>query len=191
MIQNVSGIELRTQRKKAMNGGFVNISRPADYFTTCYTVLTRPNKVETAVGHCCNSWLSVWILSCRCPVKLSTQYQPCITVCWSFYFLRADQIFYRSYVNKQHFRLRSFASLCSSSEAALLLVSTKNRDLWPSSAQVQHRKFAIHVLPVTVRMLRVQSDKSDCILVPRAHHPSGLWQGSSFRELWFVRDSRT
>ena len=29
-----------------------------------------------------------------------------------FLFL-ADQIFYRSYVNRQHFRLRSFASLCS------------------------------------------------------------------------------
>ena len=38
---------------------------------TCYTVLTRPNKVETAV-HGCNSWLSVWTLSCRCPVKLFT-----------------------------------------------------------------------------------------------------------------------
>ena len=37
----------------------------------CYTVLTRPNKVETA-DHGCNSWLSVWTLSCRCPVKLST-----------------------------------------------------------------------------------------------------------------------
>ena len=29
--------------------GFVNISRPAEYFTACYTVLKRPNKVETAV----------------------------------------------------------------------------------------------------------------------------------------------
>ena len=57
----------------------MDISRPADYFICCYTVLTRPNKVETAV-HGCNSWLSVWTLSCRCPVKLSTQYQPCIIV---------------------------------------------------------------------------------------------------------------
>ena len=48
------------------------IGRPSDYFITCYTVLTRPNKVGTAV-HGCNSWLSVWTtLSCRCPVKLST-----------------------------------------------------------------------------------------------------------------------
>ena len=31
----------------------------------------QTNKVETAV-HGCNSWLSVWILSCRCHVKLST-----------------------------------------------------------------------------------------------------------------------
>ena len=58
--------------------------QPADYFIACYTVLTRPIKVETAV-HGCNSWLSVWTLSCRCPVKLSTWYQPCI-VCYSVYF---------------------------------------------------------------------------------------------------------
>ena len=37
------------------------ISRSANYFITCYTVQTRPNKIETAV-HGCNSWLSV------CPV---------------------------------------------------------------------------------------------------------------------------
>ena len=42
-----------------------------DYFITCDTVLTRSDKVETAV-HGCNSWLSVWTLSSRCPVKLST-----------------------------------------------------------------------------------------------------------------------
>ena len=33
-------------------------------------MLTRPNKVETAV-HGCNCWLSVWTLSCRCPGPLS------------------------------------------------------------------------------------------------------------------------
>ena len=33
--------------------GFVNISPPAEYSTACYTVLKRPNKVETAV-HGCN-----------------------------------------------------------------------------------------------------------------------------------------
>ena len=45
------------------------VSRQAEYFIACCTVLTRPNKVETAV-HDCNCWLSVWTLSCRCPVKL-------------------------------------------------------------------------------------------------------------------------
>ena len=40
-------------------------------FNTCYTVLTKLNKVETAV-HGCNSWLSVWTLSCCCSVKRST-----------------------------------------------------------------------------------------------------------------------
>ena len=38
-------------------------------FFCCDTVLTRPNQAETAV-HGCNSWLSIWTLSCRCPVKL-------------------------------------------------------------------------------------------------------------------------
>ena len=37
---------------------YMDISRPAEYFIACYTVLTRPNKVETA-AHGCNSWLSV------------------------------------------------------------------------------------------------------------------------------------
>ena len=63
----------------------MDVSRQAEHFIACYTVLTRPNKVETAV-HGCNCWLSVWTLSCRCPVKLFTQYQPCIIVCYSVYF---------------------------------------------------------------------------------------------------------
>ena len=81
----------------------------ADCFIAWYTVLMRPNKVETAV-HGCKCWLSVWTLSCRCPVKLFTQYQPCIIVC--YFLVWADQIFYRSCVHWQHFRLRSFASSC-------------------------------------------------------------------------------
>ena len=42
----------------------------SDHFITCFTLMTRANKVETAV-HGCNSWLLVWTLSCRCSVKLS------------------------------------------------------------------------------------------------------------------------
>ena len=61
---------------------YMDVSRQAEYFIACYTVLPIPNKVETAV-HGCNCWLSVWTLSCRCPVKLFTQYQPCIIVCYS------------------------------------------------------------------------------------------------------------
>ena len=44
--------------------------------------------------------------------------------------------------------------------AALFLVSTKNRDLWLKPGRVQQRKSAIHGLPVTLRMLRIKSDKS-------------------------------
>ena len=50
--------------------GCMDISRPADYFITCYTVLTRPNKFENSCPRLQFSWLSVWTLSCRCPVKL-------------------------------------------------------------------------------------------------------------------------
>ena len=50
---------------------YMDISRSTEYLIACYTVLTRPNKVETAF-HGYNSWLSVWTLSCRCPVKLFT-----------------------------------------------------------------------------------------------------------------------
>ena len=46
----------------------------------------------------------------------------------------------------------------SSPEVTLLLVSTKNRDL---SGHIHHRTSTIHGLPVTLRILRVKSDKSD------------------------------
>ena len=45
----------------------------------------------------------------------------------------------------------------TSPEAALLLVSTKNRGL----SHIHHRKSVS--LPVTLRMLGVKSDKSDCL----------------------------
>ena len=54
-------------RLSPYNSEYMDISQPADYFIPCYTVPTRPNKVETAV-HGCKCWLSVWTLSCRCPV---------------------------------------------------------------------------------------------------------------------------
>ena len=34
----------------------------------CYTALTRPSKIETAV-HGCNSWLSVWLYHVVAPLK--------------------------------------------------------------------------------------------------------------------------
>ena len=64
------GFEFHLSSSPSAFSGFVNVSQPADYFTTCYTVLMRPNKVETAVLGC-NLWLSVWTLSYCCPVKVS------------------------------------------------------------------------------------------------------------------------
>ena len=61
------GFEFHLRSLPSAFSEYMDISRPADYFMTCYTVLTRPNKVETAV-HGCNSWFSIWILSGRCCV---------------------------------------------------------------------------------------------------------------------------
>ena len=47
------GFEFHLRSSPSAFSGFVNISQPAAYFTACYTVLKRPNKVETAV-HGCN-----------------------------------------------------------------------------------------------------------------------------------------
>ena len=58
------------------------ISWPTDNFITSYTVLTRPNnKVETAVNGC-NSWLSVWTLSCR-SISLASLFSSLSTIGWS------------------------------------------------------------------------------------------------------------
>ena len=45
-------------RSSPSYSGYMDISLPAEYVIACYTVLMRPNKVETAV-YGCNCWLSV------------------------------------------------------------------------------------------------------------------------------------
>ena len=65
------GFEFHLRSSPSEFEGVYMISRSADYYIICYTVLKRCNKVETA-DHGRNSWLSVWTLSCRCPVKLTT-----------------------------------------------------------------------------------------------------------------------
>ena len=47
------GFEFDLRSSPSAYSVFANISRPAEYFTACYTMLKRPNKVETAV-HGCN-----------------------------------------------------------------------------------------------------------------------------------------
>ena len=46
------GFEFHLRSSPSAFSGFVNISQPAEYFTACYIVLKRPNKVETAVHNC-------------------------------------------------------------------------------------------------------------------------------------------
>ena len=62
--------EFQLRSSPSAYSGFVNTNRLAEYFTACYTLLKRPNKVETAV-HGCNLAFSL-NCSCRCPEKLST-----------------------------------------------------------------------------------------------------------------------
>ena len=52
------GFEFHLWSSPSAYSGFVNISRPVEYFTACHTVLKRPNKVETAV-HGCNLTFSL------------------------------------------------------------------------------------------------------------------------------------
>ena len=52
------GFEFHLRSLPSAHSGFVNVSQPAEYFTTCYTVLKRPKKVETAV-HGCNLGFSL------------------------------------------------------------------------------------------------------------------------------------
>ena len=104
------GFEFHLRSSPSAYSGFVNISRPAEYFTACYTVLKRPNKVETAV-HGCNLAFSLDSI-----VSLPRQAFYVVSAlhhCSLVFLFLADQIFYRSYVDRQHFRLLSFASLCS------------------------------------------------------------------------------
>ena len=63
------GFEFHLRLSPSAFSAYMDIGRPADCFIACYTMLTGTKKVETAV-HDCNSWLSVWTLSCRCHVKL-------------------------------------------------------------------------------------------------------------------------
>ena len=43
------GFEFRLRSSPSGFSGFVNLSRPADYFTACHTLFMRPSKVKTAV----------------------------------------------------------------------------------------------------------------------------------------------
>ena len=47
------GFEFHLGSSPSAFSRFVNVSKPAAYFTACYTVLKRPNKVEIAF-HGCN-----------------------------------------------------------------------------------------------------------------------------------------
>ena len=64
--------------------------------TPCWRDPTRSKQLSTVA-----IWLSVWTLSCR--ISLASLFTSLSIFGWY-------QIFYRSYVNRQHFRLRSFAS---------------------------------------------------------------------------------
>ena len=47
------GFEFHLRSSPSAFSEYMDVSQPADHFIACYTVLTRPNKIETAV-HGCN-----------------------------------------------------------------------------------------------------------------------------------------
>ena len=69
--------------------------------TPCWGDPTRSKQLSAVA-----IWLSVWTLLCRCPCSfyVVSALHHCLLV---FLFL-ADQIFYRSYVDRQHFRLHHY-----------------------------------------------------------------------------------
>ena len=58
---------------------------------TSYSLLRRTDETQQGRNSCLRLQMlaSVWTLSCHCPVKLLTQYQPCIIVCYSKMYLHA------------------------------------------------------------------------------------------------------
>ena len=72
-------------------------------YSVSYSLLTRPNQVETVVQSFHFS-LSVWTLSCRCHVKFSVFYVVSALQLLSlyFYFLLIKAVA-SSYLHKQHF----------------------------------------------------------------------------------------
>ena len=104
------GSEFHLRSSSSAYSGFVNISRPAEYFTACYTVLKRPSKVETAV-HGCNlassldSYRVVAPLSFPRSISLASLFTSLSIFGWS------DLLQILHNVDRQHFRLLSFASL--------------------------------------------------------------------------------
>ena len=105
------GFEFHLRSSPSAYSGFVNISRPAEYFTACYIVLKRPNKVETAV-HGCNLAFRFGLYRVVAPLSFphSISLASLFTSLSIFGWRDLSQIL-RIY--RQHFRLRSFAILCS------------------------------------------------------------------------------
>ena len=63
---------------------------------TSYSLLRRTYETQQGRNSCLRLQMlaSVWTLSCHCPVKLLTQYQPCIIVCYSNYNFFSYTIFF-------------------------------------------------------------------------------------------------
>ena len=110
----------------------MDISRPPEYFIACYTVLMRPNKVETTV-YGCKCWLQFelyHVIAPLSPVKLLTQYQPCIIA-----------IFVHSYL---HGNLPSvFKDYFSTNDTIVTYNTRSSRKLHISYKRTNYGKFSI------------------------------------------------
>ena len=136
------------------------ITRSADYFITCSRHRADENKldkVETAL-HGCNSWFSVWTLSCRCPlsflrsISLASLFSSRFSFDWSdlLQILRKPAAF--SFAAVDIIEFKQFLYLCMACHAILiprtLVVTHSNRD---KHARQARRASSLHSLMLSLQ----------------------------------------
>ena len=64
-LANLQGFAFEFHLRSSLSAfnEYMDVSQPADHFIACYTVLTRPNKVETAIHGCNLAFSLVSIMS--------------------------------------------------------------------------------------------------------------------------------
>ena len=98
-----------------------NISRPAEYLTACHTVLVE--EIQQGRNSCLRLQFGFQLGLHRVVAPLSCLRSISLASLFLVFLFLPDLIFYRSYVDGQHFCLRSFASLCTTYSLARALLN--------------------------------------------------------------------